>query len=70
MTMTTTTAIETHREGNTYYAFADSGEMIASGPGQNSLANEIGFALEKKGQTEAMVDGRLVSVADLKAQGW
>lgn len=67
---TTTLAITTHREGGTHYAFADSGEMLASGPGRNSLANEVGFELERRGIAEAVYDGRLVTAESLKSAGW
>jgi hypothetical protein len=60
-------AIEIHREGNTYYAFADSGEMIASAPGRISCLQAIGWEMERRGVVEALVCGRLWNAAGLKA---
>jgi len=70
MTTNEMIAIQTHRESSTWYAFADSGEMIATSCGPNSLANSIGYALDDRGMSEAFVDGRICTAAELKNRGW
>jgi len=50
------------REGNTWYAHADSGELLASGPGRKSTVEALYAAARQRGIPVVCIDGSFVDV--------
>ena len=57
-TMTTDAVVcSLTKDGNTWYVFADSGEMLASGPGRTSTVEDLLHVLRSRGVARYCMDG-------------
>jgi len=63
---TATISVSMHREGSTWYAFTDEGELLTSGSGPKSCLASLAETLVRRGISQALVDGRLWTAPETK----